>query len=213
MSRVPSRRGRRLLFLPVVLIVFAIAFRWLVFPELGNILVRVDSPAPAQVAVVLAGDHWGNRIVRGAELKRDGLVDKVLVSGGPGMYGFHESDLAIRFAVARGFPAGDFEALQEDVHSTQEEAHSIAEGLKRRGIKTALIVTSDYHTMRAGRIWRYVAPWLDLRMIAAPDRFFRRERWWYDRESSKSVFSEWTKFVTFMFDFFPPPKSEPVPAA
>lgn len=212
MSKAPPGRGRRLLsFLGISILLFVLV-RWVVLPGLGQYIVRSDEPMKADVAVVLAGDHWGNRIVKGAELKRDGYVGKVLVSGGPWVYGLYESDLAVAFAEKRGFPADYFEALHEEVHSTQEEAHSIATELKRRGIRSALVVTSDYHSMRAGRIWRHTAPWLNQRLVAAPDRFFRRGDWWYDRESGKNVFTEWSKFLAYLFDFFPPAHSGPVPA-
>ncbi len=210
MSRAPAGRGRRLILLAVALATLLIVTRWQIFPALGHFLVKEDLPVKAEVAVVLAGDSWGNRVRRGAELKRDGLVDKVLVSGGPGVYGFTESELAVKFAVANGFPADYFEALHDEVLSTQEEAHSIATELKRRHIKRALVVTSDFHTRRAGLIWRHTAPWLDVRMIAARDRHFRQDQWWYDRESGKHVFTEWAKFAAFTFDFFPPAHSGPV---
>jgi hypothetical protein len=73
-------------------------------PSAGRLLVNEEHPVKAQIAVVLAGDQFGNRVVRGAELQRDGFVEKVLVSGGPGLYGFYESDLALRFATSKGFP-------------------------------------------------------------------------------------------------------------
>ncbi len=208
MNSSPRRRGFRLVVPVAAAVVFlAIVFRWLVLPAAGRLLVSDDAPVKAEVAVVLAGDSWGNRILRGAELKRDGLVDKVLVSGGPGTYGFFESELAVRFAESKGFPADYFEGLREEAHSSQEEAHSIVKELKRRGIKRVLVVTSDYHTMRAGRIWRHTAPWLDIRMVSARNHFFQREHWWAKRESGKLVFNEWIKFAAFTFDFFPPPQS------
>jgi hypothetical protein len=188
----------------------AFVFGWFL-PSAGRLLVNDEQPVKAEVAVVLAGDPFGNRILRGAELQRAGFVEKVLVSGAPGLYGFFESDLAVRFVTSKGFPEPAFEALHFDHHSTQEEAHNIALELKRRGIKSALVVTSDYHTMRAGRIWRYTAsPWLEIHMVSSRDRYFHRERWWSDRESGKHVFSEWVKFIAFTFDFFPPAQSGPV---
>jgi len=188
-----------------------VSMRWLVLPWMGAYLVKADQPVKADIAVVLAGDHWGNRILRGAELQRDGLVDKVLVSGGPWVFGMNESDLAVRFAVARGFPADCFIVLHDEVHSTQEEAHSIAKELKSRGVKSAMVVTSDYHTRRAGWIWRHTAPWLEIHMVGAPDRYYRADHWWTDRESGKIVFSEWSKTIAYALDFFPPPNSGPVP--
>ena len=209
MSKAPSRRRRLLVYLTVFLLIVFVCGWFL--PSAGRLLVNEEQPVKAQIAVVLAGDQFGNRVVRGAELQRDGFVEKVLVSGGPGLYGFYESDLALRFATSKGFPEAAFEALHLDHHSTQEEAHMIAVELKRRGIKRALVVTSDYHTMRAGRIWRYTAaPWLDIHMVSSRDRYFHRDRWWSDRESGKHVFSEWVKFIAFTFDFFSPEQSGPV---
>lgn len=211
-----SRRHRRsrwiagLLVFPILLIAYVSTSTWL--PFFGNYLIQAEPPRPAEAAVVLAGDGWGLRVLRGGELVRDGFVPKALVSGPPGLYGFYESDLAVKFAVQKGLPEQAFEALHVDYRSTQEEAHAIVEELKRRNLRRVMIVTSDYHTRRAGRIWRYIAPWLELQMVAAPDRYFRPGSWWRDREASKRVFSEWTKMAAFTFDFFPPPQSEPVPA-
>lgn len=117
----------------------------------------------------------------------------------------------MQFATKQGFPESFFEAFHTDHHSTQEEAHIIVGELRRRGIRSALIVTSDFHTRRAGRIWRYTVPWLDLRMVSAEDRFFRRPSWWRGRESAKRVSDEWMKLAAFTFDFFPPPEWGPAP--
>lgn len=213
MSRAPlgrvagGRNRRRFFFFLILLLGFAVLTSrwWLPFP--GQFLVQADGPAKAPAAVVLAGDSHGYRVLRGAKLQRDGSVEKVLVSGVPGIYGLYESDLAVRFAVARGYPEGAMEALHLEYKSTQEEAHVIVGELKRRGIRKVLVVTSDYHTRRAGLIWRQTAPWLDIRMIGAPDRFFHRERWWNDRDSAKRVFDEGTKWIALTFGFFQPSRS------
>ena len=207
MSKSAPTRGRRLAFSLASLLALLILLLAWTLPSAGGFLVKVDPPAKAQLAVVLAGDYWGNRVVRGGELARDGLVEKVLVSGAAGFYGTQESELAVHYAVSKGFPEASFEALHMQYGSTQEEAHSIALELKRRGIKSVLVVTSDYHTRRAGLIWRQTAPWLDIRMIGAPDRFFHRERWWNDRDSAKRVFDEGTKWIALTFGFFQPSRS------
>ena len=72
---------------------------WL--PAIGYALVRSDGPAKAEIAVVLGGDFYGRRILKGAELVREGYIPAVLVSGPPGFYGMHECDLAIPFAAER----------------------------------------------------------------------------------------------------------------
>jgi len=148
------------------------------------------------MAVVLAGDWNGYRILKAAALVRDGYVPNVLVSG-PEIFDGHESDLAIAFAVHRGFPAEWFISLPHAAHSTKEEAGIILAELQRRNIHRFLLVTSDYHTGRAGRIFRAVerasggGP--DMRVVAAPDRDFQRESWWRQRQARKIVLLEWAK--------------------
>src|SRR5262249_4473838 len=105
------------------------------------------------IGVILAGDEYGYRVVKGAELVRDGYIPAVLVSGPP-YYHIHESDVAIEYATSKGFPASWFIPFPNDGRSTREEAAAILPELERRGIHSFLLVTSDYHTARAGRIYR-----------------------------------------------------------
>ncbi len=166
---------------------------------LGRYLVHADSPVQADVAVVLAGDGYGHRILRGAELVRQGLVPRVLVSGQGGLYGYHESDLAIPFAVRQGYPAAWFVPFPHEALSTREEARDVVPQLRKLGIRRCLLVTSDYHTRRAGRAFRSAAPEIDFRVIAAEDEFFRADNWWRTRQGQKVVVLEWIKTVTDWF--------------
>ena len=83
-------------------------------------LVRDEGPAHAEIAVVLAGDYYGNRILRAAELVKQGYVPNVLVSGPHMLYGFHECDLAIPFAVKRGYPESWFIRAPNETRSTRD---------------------------------------------------------------------------------------------
>ncbi|HXG34846.1 MAG TPA: YdcF family protein [Bryobacteraceae bacterium] len=168
---------------------------------LGGFLVRADPPGRAELAVVLAGDWWGNRILKAGELVRRGYVPRALVSGPDGAYGYHECDLAIPFAVRRGFPEHWFVHLHHRGYSTREEAQAVLPELRRRGIRSVLIVTSDYHTRRAGAIYRSLAPDLQIRVVAAPDAFFRADTWWQTRQGRKQWFYEALKTVTGWFGF------------
>lgn len=168
---------------------------------LGRALVRADSPGRAELAVVLAGDWWGNRILKAGDLVRQGYVPRALVSGPDGAYGYHECDLAIPFAARRGYPEHWFLHLHHRGYSTREEAQAVLPELRRRGIRSVLIVTSDYHTRRAGAIYRSLAPDLQIRVVAAPDAFFRADTWWQTRQGRKQWFFEALKTVTGWFGF------------
>ena len=47
------------------------------------------------------------------------------------------------------------------------------------------IVTSNYHTRRAGNIFRSKAHDLEFHIVAAPDRDFTPDGWWKNREGRK----------------------------
>jgi len=186
------------LFLKIlVCMVIGLALVWFgrgwCLTAMGRLLVRDDGPSHADMAVVLAGDFSGNRIMRGAELVKQGYVPRVLVSGPDMLYGLYECDLAIPFAVKHGYPESWFIREPNEARSTREEAAAILPDLRRRGVHRFLLVTSDYHTARAARIYRAVARDFEVRTVAAPDVYFRPDNWWHNREGRKIFLVEWMK--------------------
>lgn len=159
----------------------------------GGFLVRAEPPGRAEIAVVLAGDFKGGRVGMAGDLVRQAYVPKVLVSGQPFQYGLCECDLAIEFAARRGYPRDAFERFENRAYSTAEEAGAIGAELNRRGVKDALIVTSLYHTRRAGRIMARRTSGFRFRMVASSEPFFTPERWWKTREGRKMFLLEAAK--------------------
>ena len=194
MARRPSLFLKIALCIAIALALAAATHAWWM-AGLGRLLVRDDGPARADIAVVLAGDYYGQRILRAAELVRQGYVPNVLVSGPHMLYGFYECDLAIPFAVERGYPQSWFIRAPNEALSTREEAAAILADLRRRGVHRFLLVTSDFHTARAARIYRSAAPDMDMRVVAAPDAYFRAGGWWHNREGRKIFLVEWMKTV------------------
>ena len=166
-------------------------------------MIRADQPAHADYAVVLAGDHFGHRIMMGGYLVRQGFVRKAIVSGPVGCYGFAESDLAVNFAVKHGYPEDYFIKSPNAATSTQDEAKLLTSELRRMGAHSFLLVTSDFHTRRAGSYFRPMANanGLEMRVIAAPDENFRQNSWWRNREGQKVFFMEWTKTLAKLVGF------------
>jgi len=183
----------------LALAVIAVVFHSQILGALGGYLVQDDAPQKADAAVVLAGDGWGYRLLTAAQLERDGYVPKVLVSGPDGAYGLHESDLAIPFAVKHGYPEGYFVAVDHEARSTREEAMALLAEIRREGIRRLVVVTSNYHTRRAGRIFRQAAPDLTIVVVGAPDRYFTARGWWGNREGQKTFVTEWEKTIAGWF--------------
>jgi uncharacterized SAM-binding protein YcdF (DUF218 family) len=180
----------------LVILVLVLAPAWWL-TLVGRALVRDDGPARADMALVLAGDYFGHRILKGADLVRQGYVPAVMVSGPAGMYGVHEDQLAIAFAVQKGCPRQWFIPAPNDAVSTETEAQTIVPELRRRGVHRYLLVTSNYHTARAARTFRAaqrkLGADLEIRVVAAPDEYFRPESWWRERQGRKQFFFEFTK--------------------
>ncbi len=179
-----------LLLLGVLILAAALAI-----PYAGPALEKSEAPRTADAALVMAGDGYGDRMRTAAELVRRGLVPKVYVSGPEGFYGLHEDELAIAWAIKRGYPASWFIPLPMKATSTREEAAIVVPRLRHDGVRSLLVVTNDYHTGRAGRVWREAAPDINITIVSAPDALFELRHWWRTREGRKTVFYEWTKVI------------------
>jgi uncharacterized SAM-binding protein YcdF (DUF218 family) len=160
---------------------------------MGAFLVDSERPPHADVVVVLAGDPSGNRILKAAELVKQGYAPKVLVSGPGRMYDLYESDLAIPFALRRGYPAAWFVPVTHGAHSTEEEGQVLFPVLKKLQAHTVIVVTSNYHSRRALRILRAQWAGIAVHMIASGDPFFSTDGWWRSREGRKIFLLEWSK--------------------
>jgi uncharacterized SAM-binding protein YcdF (DUF218 family) len=194
-----KRTARILLLVLIAIVVLGLFFRNTLLTALGSYLVKADAPEKADIALVLAGDGAGNRILTAAQLARQGFISQILVSGPSGVYGQYECDLAIPFAVKAGYPASYFLHFENDARSTQQEARDAIARLHQLGVHKILLVTSDYHTRRAGKIYRTAAPDLQFVVVAAPDVSFTASGWWHNRQAEKIAFNEWVKTLTEPF--------------
>lgn len=188
-----SRRALYAVLALAVLVVLAIALHSLILTALARYLDQSGPPQHADAVFVLAGDSSGNRILKAAELVREGFAPYAVVSGPEGEYGNYECDLAIPFAVRHGFPASYFVRFPNSAHSTEEEMRAGAEELRSLHVQRVILVTSLYHTRRAGKDFRAAAPDLTFYMVSAPDQYFTPDGWWRNREARKTFLIEWLK--------------------
>ena len=187
-------RWRWLLVLAVAIAIIAATHSiWL--PELGYCLVSDEPPEKADLIIMLAGDSVGNRVLRAAELVRQGYAPKALLSSPMELYGVPEGDLALAFGVKHGYAKELFEVYPIRARSTNEEAGELLAEARRRGLRRLLVVTSNFHTARARRIFARKRGEIAVRVTAAQDRDFRPADWWRSREARKTWLVESTKTV------------------
>jgi uncharacterized SAM-binding protein YcdF (DUF218 family) len=181
--------------IPLGLIAAVWAFSGPILRGIGSLFENDGPPVSADIILVLAGDSNGNRILKGAELARQGFAPVVLASNGEAEYGRTESQLATEFAIQRGYSPGLFIVANWLAHSTVEEAHLAIATMRSRGVHKAIIVTTSWHTARAGRIYRRNAPDLTFYMVGAIDPGWHNGDWWIDREGRKTFFLEGVKTI------------------
>jgi len=162
---------------------------------LGASLVSVQPPFQSDVIAVIGGDWFGNRILKAAELAKAGYAPVVLVSGAGYLYGNYEAEIAVAFAAKHGYEARLFRTLEYPCTSTAEEAAAVVLELRRMKAKRYILVTSPFHTARAGRLFRAAAPDLEVRVISSKDTL-DWARWWVSREGRKTFLLEFTKTAT-----------------
>ena len=187
------KRSLRALLGLVVVLLLGFLFRAPILTSLARHLDQSGPPQPADAVFVLAGDANGNRILKGAELVREGFAPRVIVSGPEGNYGYYECDLAIPFAVRAGYPESYFVRFPNHALSTEQEAAAAAVEMHSLGVRRVLLVTSLYHTRRAGADFRAAAPDVTFFVVAAPDKYFTADGWWRNREARKTFLIEWLK--------------------
>ncbi len=151
--------------------------------------------SPADMIVVLAGDRSGSRILKAAELAKAGLAPSVLVSNCKILYGHPECELAIEFATRHGYSPDLFIATAWLADSTRAEAQNVIEVLRQRRVRKVIIVTTVWHTARAVRIYRRLAPELTFDIVGTEDPDYRDGKWWRNRNGRKAFFLEGLKTI------------------
>jgi len=168
---------------------------------LGAFLVSSQRPQSADLILVLAGDFWGPRVVKGADLAMQGYAPLVLMSSTP-YQGRPDGELAIEFLIKQGYPARLFQYYNHDARSTIEEAIALRPELARRGVRRVLLVTTAYHSRRAGMVFRLFCPGIRFITIPAPDSY-HPDAWWKDPHSERLFRSEWSKILGTLLVAYP----------
>lgn len=174
---------------------FLFSFSGAILWKLGAVLVDTEPPQKADAIEVLGGDYFGNRILKACELVREGYAPKAIVTGGGTFYGKHESQLEIAFAGTCGCPADFFIPTGYPAVSTVDEVMHLLPELHRLGVHKLLLVTSPSHTARATRVFRRLAPDIEIHPIASRDANWNNGYWWKTRQGRKTWFFETAKGI------------------
>ena len=199
---------RRALIATLAVLVLLAGAAVLFVPEAGRFLVVGDPPEHADAIVVLAGSY-PDRILEAVDLYKQGLAPRILICRDPDTSGFRRVsalgldiprpyDINRMVAERLGVPPDAVEVLGRAADSTYAEAEVVLREALRRGYHAIIVVTSKYHTRRAGEIYRFLAGG-QLRIIVCParDDDFQTDHWWRDRITTRRLIIEYQKWLNF----------------
>lgn len=198
----PAKPLLHLLWLLLVVIVVSVFFllRWG-----GNLLINADPvPRHADAAIVLQGSIVAEKVRLGGaiDLLRQGIADRVLISVPKESYWGQSIPPAARAYLTRNYGSDladrvEFCETGVEVNSTVQEVQALRPCIQERHLQSVVIVTSNYHTRRAGLLWRRMTrrhPALNLFIDGVDDPEFQQP-WWRHRRSAKVWLAESTKLL------------------
>ena len=179
-------RGIRLLILALLLLWAA--------SESGKVLV-VDDPQKADAILVLAGETE-NRPARALELLDRGYAPRIIldVPQNQRVYGASALQLAQAWINAQA-QAQVMSICPIAGLSTKAESLESVTCLRRAGVRSVLLVTSDFHTRRARSVYRKEQPEFTFSVAASHDSEQFGVRWWQHRQWAKTNLDEWFRLV------------------
>lgn len=173
----------------------------------GGFLLISSDPLPLRVqgAVVLQGSVLGEnaRVAGAVRLLQQGTTAQILLSVPRESYWGQPVAPIAQAYIEKTYGqevAGHIVFCEtDDVDSTEQESQSLADCIQARGWSSIALVTSDYHTRRAGIIWkrllrrRHSSVQLWIHAVADPE--FHASGWWRERRSAKTWVLESTKLL------------------
>ena len=190
--------NKKLLLFLLVILLLPLLFYSLILNHLANSLVVRDKLMPADCIVVLAGDANGERVNEGVKLFKEGLSQRILMSGGQLAWRLTAADWMRKQALIMGVPASAIMTENQSA-STRENALLTLPILKANGVKSIILVTSSYHSYRAKKVFEKVFVPAGINVISYPatQSNFIAKDWWLRHEDTQYVVHELFSLVLY----------------
>lgn len=172
-----------------VLIILAVLFVWA-----PNYLVYSDKPEKAEAVVLFLGNEYKERKAEAVRLIRDGYADHLLIPAYGKMAQVPDFERASRNGVPVRPP--HYPVVYEDTHIEVIEAKKL---MDKKGLTSAIFVSSPYHMRRIRLIANRVFTGTGYRMIFVPTRFEKPAEglWFLNQNNIRKVAGEYSKIAWF----------------
>ena len=205
-----AARVRRIAVRTAAIALAAAAIAFVVFlPFAGRFFHDEDPLERADLILVLAGGRV-ERWLEAVDLYKEGWAPRIVLSPGGvdrieaelrarGITYPREGDLARTGVLASGVPPEAVTVLPDGVDNTAAEAAALLRMLRDAPVKRVIVVTSSYHTRRAGFAFRRAianTP-VEVRMRASRYSDADPAHWWRRRGDVRFIISEMQKYVAY----------------
>lgn len=203
------RSGKRLILLFAFLGVLGLVlFREQVLCQIGAFLVVQDPLGRADVIFVLGGEA-SERGPHAAALYHGHLADRLVTSGARVHEGlelfdmdYTEAEVTAQALKRAGVPQDAIVVLNAG-KSTMEEGYAALDYVIKHGCRSAIVVTSLYHTRRAAWVMRRALKGMDVKVMLSPSGLdeYHPAEWWRYEDDTTFVNSEYMKFFYYLIHY------------
>ena len=195
-------RRRWLVILPVLAILAVPAAS--VLRQAGTALI-VDEEIDRPDAIISLASHEWERLPEAAALARRWPEARVLLTQPITVSAFNCNDCDHRMdrLIAAGVAKDRIVLLPRRVYRTLDEAAAFREWAVQQGMKSVMVVTSPYHTIRSLETFRHVLMGTGIAVGVRPASGTRVEpgRWWLHKYDRWYVGYEWRARIFYLVRF------------
>ena len=188
----------------ILTVLLGIAAAFLFLYSAGRFLIYADPLKDADAVVPLSGGGDLSRLEEAANIYNAKYAKTFIITE----TGEDMPDLGIpRSTVQRdkllllGVPANDIMITERHVSSTYEEARVTMKLLRSKDMKSIIVVTDPYHSMRTHLIFRdvYKTSGIEIIIRPAPSTWYRANTWWLSSEGWQATLFEYFKLIGYLF--------------
>ncbi len=178
--------------------------------SLGQYLIT-ECPLEKTDAIVVLSGSVPDRILEAVDIYKEGYAPLIILTKEEKPAGYDEllslgikmpegHDLNQMIALKLGVPIASIIVIDERVDSTYSEEQALYDFLKKRNLKSLILVTSKYHTTRAAKLFNLVTHG-EIKLISRPSKYdtFDPGNWWKVRRDLKQVLFEYEKLADYYF--------------
>lgn len=155
----------------------------------GEFLAGDDIPRKSDAIIVLSGDN--GRLEKGISLFKAGYAKYLILS--------NSEFLDIDKVLKEGIPEYSI-IFENNATNTYTNALYTKKLMEQNNLKSAVLVTSEYHNLRSKYIFNKIYKDSDIKLSYATSKVFvfNPKKWWKNKESRNVLITEYLKLVRYI---------------